>query len=49
MLNGVSKVIIVKDIKIEIKSKNFNKKYSFLTLQCMECIILKNILPFLYP
>jgi hypothetical protein len=48
MLNGVPGAI-VKDTKIEIKAKVFNRKDSFLTLQCIECTISKNILPFLYP
>jgi hypothetical protein len=48
ILNGAFGVM-VKDIKIEIKAKNFNRNFFFLTLQCIECIISKNILPFLYP
>jgi hypothetical protein len=48
MLNGASGVM-VKDIKMAIKTKVFNRKDSFLTLQCSECTISNNILPFLYP
>jgi hypothetical protein len=48
ILNGTLGVM-VKNIKIEIKAKKFNRKDSFLTLQCIECTISKNILPFLYP
>jgi hypothetical protein len=48
MLNGAPGAM-VKDTKIEIKAKVFNRKDSFLTLQCIECTISKNILPFLYP
>jgi hypothetical protein len=47
MLNG-GYVAMVKDAKIKIKAKIFNRKYSFLTLQCIECTISKNILPYLY-
>jgi hypothetical protein len=39
---------MVKGTKIEIKTKVFNEKDSFLALQCIECTIFKNILPFLY-
>jgi hypothetical protein len=48
MLNGAPGAM-VKDTKIEIKTKVFNRKVSFLALQCIECTISKNILPFLYP
>jgi hypothetical protein len=48
MLNGALGEM-VKYIKIEIKAKNFNRKDSFSTLQCIECTIFKNILSFLYP
>jgi hypothetical protein len=48
MLNGTPGVM-VKDTKIEIKVKVFNIKDSFSTLQCIECIISRNILPFFYP
>jgi hypothetical protein len=48
MLNDVP-VTMVKDTRIEIKAKIFNRKDSFLTLQCIECTISNNILPFLYP
>jgi hypothetical protein len=40
---------MIKNSKIEIKTKVFNKKNSFLTLQCIECTIFKNILLFLNP
>jgi hypothetical protein len=39
---------MVKNTKIEIKAKVFNRKDSFLTHQCIACTISKNILPFLY-
>jgi hypothetical protein len=42
MLNGVPGAM-VKDTKTEIKVKNFNRKVSFLVLQCIECTISKNI------
>jgi hypothetical protein len=45
MLNGAPGVMI-KNTKI--KAKVFNRKDSFLALQCIECTIFKNILPFLY-
>jgi hypothetical protein len=48
MLNGVPGAM-VKNTKIEIKAKDFNRKDSFLALQCIKCTISKNILPFLYP
>jgi hypothetical protein len=47
VLNGVPGAM-VKDTKIEIKAKVFDKKVSFLALQCIKCTISKNILPFLY-
>jgi hypothetical protein len=37
MLNGAP--AMVKDTKIEIKTKVFNRKYSFSTLHCIECTI----------
>jgi hypothetical protein len=41
---------IIKDTKIEIKAKKFNKKYLFSTLQCIEnALFFKNILPFWHP
>jgi hypothetical protein len=50
MLNGApGGGAMVKDTKIKIKAKVFDKKDSFLALQCIECTISKNILPFLYP
>jgi hypothetical protein len=48
MLNGAPGAM-VKDTNLEIKAKIFNRKYSFLTLQCIECTISKNILLFLNP
>jgi hypothetical protein len=48
MLNGAPRTM-VKNKKIEIKAKVFNRKVSFLALQCIECTISKIILPFLYP
>jgi hypothetical protein len=48
MINCASGAMI-KDTKIEIKAKISNRKDYFLTLQCIECIISKNLLPFLYP
>jgi hypothetical protein len=41
MLNGVPREMI-ENTKIEIKIKNFNRKDSFLTLQCIECTISNN-------
>jgi hypothetical protein len=48
MLNGVPRGMI-ENTKIEIKIKKFNRKDSFLTLQCIECTISKNFLSFWYP
>jgi hypothetical protein len=37
MLNGALGAM-VNDIKIEIKAKNFNRKHSFLPLQCIDAL-----------
>jgi hypothetical protein len=48
MLNGAPEAM-VNNTKIEIKAKVFNRKESFLAIQCIEYTIFKNTLAFLYP